>query len=615
MILKRCLIIWFFIFAFYSGYSQELIVPAFDVPALTEAKPAVKRLKSSAVNDTLSLPFFDDFSGSLSPYPKPSLWLDSFVYINDGRAVDQLSVGVATFDAIDHRGKIYSFASPQPFFADVMTSKPVYMNYPVGSNAYLSFYYQPQGLGDVPEAQDSLMVDFYNPKSKKWWNVWQMNGSALHPFKAVTIPVSADSFLVRGFQFRFRNKCSVLKNSFIPGKMGDVDHWNIDYVKLDINRSPIDTIMRDVAFARPLKSLLNSYQSMPWKHFQVAFQQEMRKDIDIYYRNNDTIGHKPDRYFVITDMKGPHKTSFYSGNENIQPQEVYHFTTNLEYPFFTDETDSARFEVKSYISSESYDQKINDTIRFMQVFSNYFAYDDGSPEFGYGLSGQGAVNGKVAVRFNSAYADSLSAIRIFFNSTVSEVTSAEKFNLMVWGATTSGPGQVIVKLKSQSIKDPGKYTTYLLDSSVLINGDFYIGWEQEHESFLNVGMDANNSGTGKMFYNDGFWHKSDFDMYSLMVRPVFGSRKLATSKPKPEMEQRNFKIYPNPTSGVLNIETPQNNSTPLYATLLNASGKVMLQSEVLSNTLNLGDIPSGLYFLVITESGITVYKGKVLVQH
>jgi hypothetical protein len=615
MFLKRCLFFLIILPSVIVGFSQESVVPAFDYPPLTEAENKGIRLKSAQIQDTISLPFFDDFSGQLSPYPKPSLWMDSFVYINNSRAVNPLSIGVATFDALNQKGRIYTYASDQPFYADALTSKPIYMNYPVGSDARLSFYYQPQGYGDSTEVQDSLMVDFYSPKNKKWWNVWRVQGNGLHPFKAVIIPVNADSFLMRGFQFRFRNKASIQKNYFDPGKMADVDHWNIDYVKLNIKRWATDTVMRDVAFERPISSLLNNYQSMPWRHFQVAFQQIMRKDIDIYYRNNDSIGHKPDRYFKVTDLKGPHVTSFFSGNENVDPQEVYHFSTKLEYPFFTDETDSARFEVKSYITSETYDNKINDTTRFIQIFSNYFAYDDGTPEFGYGLSGQGTLNGKVASRFTSYYPDSLAAIKVFFNSTVNEITATYPFRLTIWSATTSGPGQKIYQSTSKNIPEFGKYTIFLLDSSLLINGDFYVGWEQEHENFLNVGIDRNNSGKDRLFYNTGSWTKSAFDNGSLMIRPVFGSRKLATSAPKPTYEQKKFKIYPNPTSGILNIEFPELGERSIYATLLNSTGKLMLQTKVTSNSVNLEDIPSGLYFIVLTEDGKTVYKGKVLVQH
>jgi hypothetical protein len=199
---------------------------------------------------------------------------------------------------------------------------------------------------------------------------------------------------------------------------------------------------------------------------------------------------------------------------------------------------------------------------------------------------------------------------------VNEVTGTYPFRLTIWSATTSGPGQVIYQSTSKNIEEFGKYSTFLLDSSLLINGDFYVGWEQAHENFLNVGMDRSNTGKDRLFYSTGFWTKSTFDYATLMIRPVFGSRKLATNNPnKPTVEQKNYKIYPNPTSGVLNIESPESGEKTTLATLLNSTGKLVLQTEITSNKLYLEDIPSGLYFIVLTEDGKAVYKGKVLVQH
>lgn len=596
-------------------FSQEYIVPVMDNPVLRNNNTRTKLKKASIQHDTLAVPFFDDFSGSLSVFPKKGLWQDSYVFINDSYGVDAMSIGVATFDALDASGIIYKHASEFSFGADSLTSKPINLNYPSTSNTYLSFYYQPQGLGDVPEAEDSLFVDFFNPATRRWWNVWKTAGTELHPFKAAIIPIMADSFLVRGFQFRFRNMASISGNEFDEGKMGNVDHWNIDYVKLDTNRTAIDTVMRDVAFSKPIKSLIKNYQAMPWKQFQIASHRVMRSDIDIYYRNNDTLsnGRKPERYFSIRDLLGTNVTSFHAGNENIDPQEEYHFTTNLEYPFFTDETDSAKFEVKSYLENVSYDIKMNDTTRFLQIFSDYFAYDDGVPEAGYGVSGQGTTNARVAYGFTSYMADSLTALRIFFNSTLNDINLGSPFKLTVWKALSNGPGDIIYQSET-TIKNLGGYTLYKLDSALIVNGDFYVGWEQPSERFLNVGLDKNNSTPGKLYYNIGAWYKSAFDNYALMIRPVFGTQGLVSDTK--EIAHGKFKLYPNPTSGNLNIEYPQEINGTLWATITNSTGKTVLQQDASSGTINLSDLPTGLYFIILTENGKKpLYKGKVLVQH
>jgi hypothetical protein len=219
----------------------------------------------------------------------------------------------------------------------------------------------------------------------------------------------------------------------------------------------------------------------------------------------------------------------------------------------------------------------------------------------------------VAYRFTSYFPDSLSAIRIFFNSTQNEVSKQFGFKLKVWSATTSGPGSEIYKSTQLTPVELGKYSTYILDSALVVNGDFYIGWEQPNENFLNVGLDRNNPATGRLYYNTGVWTKSSFDNAALMMRPVFGSKGIVLGRH--DINHTDFKIYPNPTYGLLNIERPAESNKVLYATLLNMLGKVMLKTEVSDNTLNLEDLPTGLYFIVLTEDGKTVYTSKVIVQH
>lgn len=621
MMTKRFQLFVCLCFLFLYSFSQERIVPVIENTVLTNYPVQKSKLKKAAMLDTISLPFFDDFSGSLSPYPRPDLWLDNFVFINDSYPVDPMSLGVATFDALNQYGRIYPNISESDSFADVLTSKPLKLSYPEGSNIFLSFYYQPQGLGDSTEVQDSLLVDFYNPVSKKWWNVWKTPGAKLHPFKAAVIPIQADTFMVNGFQFRFRNKASISENEFDYGRMGNVDHWHLDYVKLDANRSAADTIMNDVAISRPMKTLLKESETgvfltaMPWKQFQSAYEKVMRGDIDIYYKNTsaDTVFVK-NRSFYVKDLKGTNVTSFLYGGENIFPQKELNFKTYLEYPFFTDQTDSALFEVKGVIDVEDYPIKINDTTRFIQEFSNYFAYDDGIPEDGYGLSGQGTSNGMVAYKFKSYYADSLSAVRIFFNGTIQDTSLSFPFKIMVWKATPNGPGSPIYTSSTLFPTNLGKYTEYKLDSSLIVNGEFFIGWSQPDENFRNVGLDLNNSATGKLYYNIGAWKKSAFDNYALMIRPVFGSAGLTTDIPVEEEDL--IKIYPNPASENLNIEFNLDKQEKITATLVNMTGKIVYQKILTERTINLSDLPTGVYFLILAENGKRIiHKEKIIVQH
>jgi len=67
-------------------------------------------LKSKATPDTLTLPFFDDFS-STRVVPDQNRWTDKNVFINTEYPVSPVSIGVATFDAIDNTGALYEDAN------------------------------------------------------------------------------------------------------------------------------------------------------------------------------------------------------------------------------------------------------------------------------------------------------------------------------------------------------------------------------------------------------------------------------------------------------------------------------------------------------------------------
>jgi hypothetical protein len=287
-------------------------------------------LKSS-VAGMLELPFFDDFSQS-RVYPDQTKWSDRYVFINNDYPVNPLSVGVATFDAIDHTGALYDHASVWPFIADRLTSRPINLDYLPEDSVYLSFYYQPQGKGDMPQPGDSLRLEFYSPDTDQWRVVWSVAGEGVHDFRLVMIPLNIPDYLVQGFRFRFSNIASVADNRFNQGAMSNADHWNIDYIYLNRNRSLYDTVFRDVAFMKPLKSLLKNYESIPWNQFSSGRIAEMGSSLPVSYRNNDNVARIVNRQFSIYDIYENRLVhSFAGGSAAISPFGIQHFNPDLAF--------------------------------------------------------------------------------------------------------------------------------------------------------------------------------------------------------------------------------------------------------------------------------------------
>ncbi len=603
--------------------AQEKVVPLQvngEVRQLWEHRSTAK---SRLAADTLSLPFMDDFS-SLSGYPDQRLWSDSNVYVNGTYGVDPPTLGVATLDAIDKKGQLYPDAIHFPFIADHLTSRPLDLDYPPAANIYLSFFYQAKGIADPPERDDSLCVDLWAPLQKRWITVWNTGGDTLtpdtvKPFRPVILPVSDTAFLHKGFRFRFRNYASISPPQSDPGAVGNCDQWNIDYVLLDRNRFAYDTVMHDVAIASPLHSLLNTYQAMPWKQFRESFLSEMGDYLPLTYRNNDTVVRNVTRQFVIEDLYTGQVVHQYTGGAtNMPPHTTTTYNSTLIYTYQSPAPDSVTFRVRGYLISDDFDPKINDTADYYQTFKDYFAYDDGSAEAGYGVSGTGTSNTAVAIRFHSFRQDTLRGVRLYFNEAY-EQANHTSFNIGVWNDDLGNPGELLYMQYSvmPAFTDSlNRFVEYRFDSLVIVpEGDFHVGWRQNSEVFLNIGFDLNLDHSDKVrFLFNGQWWPSAIKG-TIMLRPVTGSDVITSAPPPPVASQPSWRVYPLPASGLLHIDygdTPPSDATYL---LFDLSGRAVFEHRGFTREILLPTLRNGLYLLVIRQGDQAVFSTRVPVLH
>ncbi|HOF45535.1 MAG TPA: T9SS type A sorting domain-containing protein [Bacteroidales bacterium] len=145
-------------------------------------KSKIVNKKDNIVYEAVKLPFVEDFSTSIG-YPNPELFMDKQGFVNNSYPLNPPTLGVVTLDALDAFGKVYTHASSESFTADTLTSRPIRLDslfYPtkrvirVQDSIYFSFYYQPGGgtfpdgdnfyewerIGDQPETEDSLVLEF-----------------------------------------------------------------------------------------------------------------------------------------------------------------------------------------------------------------------------------------------------------------------------------------------------------------------------------------------------------------------------------------------------------------------------------------------------------------------
>ena len=633
------------------AFGQEMLIDLNSNTRLAGYEDYKRHLSENdrAVGDTLDLPFFEDFSEPFSRlavggdyYPDSQKWVDDKVYINNHMGINPLSQGVATFDGLDAEGRAYGFVFPgetsEP--SDSLTSRPIDLT-ATADTVYLSFYYQAQGLGNFPETEDSLVVEFRDT-ANVWQTAWKTPGYILeeYDFIRVMLPVLGEQYLYNGFQFRIRNYAS---------RSGYADHWHVDYVELDDGRNLADTIVNDLAFLGQTSfvndtlgfqhstvSLLNEYANMPWDHFKANPNPEQFMAEYNYFlvRNNfDTII-RPDYVYRIYNAAGtqvfddsissaPIDPFLVCGNEsqtcNLIQSSNFSFSTD-EWVFPTDEQiseDSMRFLVKNLLLNAEDAYHVNDTSVFLQEFYNYYAYDDGTAEVAYGLGLLESVS-KVVMRYDIKKADWLRAIQIYLNP-VRDDLSNETVNLIIW----SGNDEPEVELWRSA--DTVMYYTwgfnnfydYQLDQAIWVEEgqSIFIGWEQQpvNDQIFSVGFDKRTDVSDKLFYNLGTnWAQSSIPG-ALMIRPTFGDPYDWVGVE--ENLVGSVSVFPNPTTGQLYLtEAFPEQFKNAQITIFDLTGRAVHKETGYDDVLNIQHLIAGTYILQVETESSRRYTQRIVLQ-
>ena len=583
----------------YLLEGQEVISNLVSNP-IFKSKQFIPNKNKSA----LTLPFFDDFAYN-SPVADADLWQQSSIFINWTYPINPITVGVATFDGLNKNGLAYAIntANPQGD-ADTLLSQAIDLS--AVDTAYFMFYFQPQGLGDNPQVEDSLMLEFKDSNGD--WNAeWKMAGSTSQEFKKKVFLLKTADYLFATFQFRFRNKATL---------SGNFDHWHIDYVKLDEFVNPIDTSkLNDVSFVYGAPSFLKRYEQMPWTHFKNNELAEMNDTAAIFLRNNGASINVDYQYNVFENNNqiAHYPTLGVSRNESVYD---YDSIGNFEYKnppisvsssvFTSLMPDSISFLIQHMISTGQQDNKWNDTLYYQQEFNSSFAYDDGVAESAYGINASGA---KLAYQFELNRPDTLRAIQMYFPQMLDSVNHIP-FKLTVWNNNGGEPGSIIhqQEVYPKHTKD-GKFHYYYLDSLFQIVGTFYVGWEQQTNDLLNIGLDKNKLANQYMFYNVGSGWNNSIYPGAWMIRPIVSMKEIIWSSVN---ETRyNFLIYPNPAKDELTLVTGSTNN---LISIYNLQG-ILVKQLYVSNAeskINITDLSIGMYVIEVNNNGNSSFQKFII---
>lgn len=576
---KECWLALIFIINAQVAFSQFTIVPL--------PKEKTTKADYSARTQELTpmpLPFWDDFSFSNRPdAPHDTLWSSSnSVSLNMGLGINPPSLGVATFDGLNEFGSPYvPNESLAKGIADSLVSRPIALDLvPLGErgSVFLSFYYQPEGNGEAPDPGDQLRVLFKNA-SGAWITVSTIeNDGSLDPsvFKQILIPVAGDDYFYNGFQFAIQSY----------GRLsGPYDTWNVDYVYLNKGRNASDTSYPDRTISIPLTSMLNGYYSMPIDHFMedpalhltpplltlhnLEFIPGNTTQSDVQPINYDS----EDSVFVYRDETETiytHQLDLATSIGNpLQPLEFR--KTPIQTPpdlSSLSVLDSAvRIKLKLWINSGDnvvpstadplgdyntikyapIDFRHNDTTHVEYMLDNYYAYDDGTAEYGASLNQPGAL---LAYLFtlNTLKRDTLVAIDFYFPEFGEDI--GQSIEVQILRDLSGDPGSFLHKQTVGVVRGAkNKFWRLGLDRLVGVKDQFYVGWKQSTSTSLPIGLDKNTNSGDKIFFNTtGEWEPNINLTGSLMIRPVFGKGKAVTTG-LPTQEINPLHFYPNPSNG------------------------------------------------------------------
>lgn len=603
------------------SFGQLKIFPLNEqAPSNVKKNYSAARLKQTA---PLELPFWDDFSAPVGNYPDTMKWINSYsIWVNDGMAINQPTINVATFDGLDSIGVAYNPTEVLVTgYTDVLTSAEINLSESgvtpeERSSVYLSFFFQWQGNGEAPDSDDFLELEFKNSENA-WESILSIFPEAdfdRTKFYDTLFQIQGDQFFHERFQFRFRS---------FGRQSGPYDTWNLDYIYLNKNRFISDISFPDRAAASQPGSLFDYYTAIPYKHFKsnaiidtIEFDVQNLKDAEVSsviynvegtftnYFKNDTTTYST---LLLEERGVKGESGALAAYERVHveydrslpdPDNALQFNPEAEAVDVTlkiivisgDESDTDKNKFQPI------DLRVNDTITSTFQLRDYYAYDDGVAEYSAGLIEAGNL---IAYRFDMLTSEPDTLIGFNISFAPYAVANNQTVTFYIYHEENGKPGKVWETIPSQRIERKGlnEFQTISWLPAILIDEpSFYIGWKQPVIGKVLVGLDVDNDSGDRIFVNTTTsWYQNQVVKGSLMIRPLFG--KGVVEVIDGIEDEITHSIFPNPNQGNFYIDGTFD-SINIYS--LNGA-EMSYQSERLNHhrtLITLNKIP-GLYFLQI----------------
>jgi Secretion system C-terminal sorting domain len=604
---------------------------------------SINKKPSTAKIAAIQLPFFDDFSTSTNTQDLSKWQQGGGVFINNTFTANHPTVNVATFDGLKADGSPYDFNNQLATGAtDALTSQTIDLSNPTypKDSLHLSFFYSKKGLGERPDAKDSLRLQFLT-NGDIWKTVWVDSGKVvIDTFARKIIPINAQIYFHNKFQFRFQS---------YGRQSGQFDVWHIDYVYLDKTRNNFDngkpdplrlnvsirdkdknvTVIytRDVACRNPIKSFLKNYNAMPLKQLKADTTKETSNqaefdffnlsnvDIPIPVNYSYSVKNLNNGIFLQNDLLKKRESvgSLNSSNAKYANLFIKNLFSQgekvrLQLKFVTETADNSPFNV-------------NDSISRIVELDNYYAYDDGTAEQAAYLK---KGFGRVAIQYVLNKPDGVTAIRIHVPPTITSL-AGKRLTLQILNSKNGKPDRILKTISDSTTtikyaNTPNAFIEYKIDSVAVVD-TFYVGYVQfTDDEPLVVGLDINSPQfSEKHFYNiSNEWVQvpkanalntnNNFIPIkgSLMIRPVMAG-KTVTGKPlatEENIQDKNLVISPNPSTGIFRW----NDVSLKNAEVFDMTGRTIFQEKTNNQEVNLQNLNTGVYFLRLSNEKNTFVR-------
>ena len=549
--------------------------------------------------------------------------------ITDGIELNPISVGVVSFDGINYLGQPYSTTNVNGY-ADVLLSLPFDLsrNKPKDS-IYMSFFWQPGGLGEYPDINDYLLLEFKD-SSDTWQQVWQQYGgdttSVTDTFFVQMIPIAQTGFLHNDFQYRFRSHGNL---------SGHFDVWNVDYIYIDTSRTVLQPYTQDITMLSAPDNLLKNYRSVPYKHFVSLSpsQQTAQLNLQPYLkiRNMDVIHHIADTFsngavtpemnlltfdnlgHTVFDTSSQRLTGTYIDSFQLKTAVNPAYMTApyvLKQTFSFDNFDAGSTPGKT---EYTYDFSFNNYKTIETYFYNFYAYDDWTPEYTLksNLSGLNVAN-KYTILAN----DTLTHMDFCFLKNNGPDLTGFALYMNVWDSQVDTIASQPISIVYSSVVNG--FTRYEFFPHVPLKaGTYYFGYQQFFNLNLFIGYDRDNNFLSNIYYNNYSNQWDSFDTLTtmsgaMMIRPVFNQDNeiLTSTVKKVPGEGKQFVIFPNPNKGEIHFL-----GDPEYISVYDLGGREILSQNITTSSVSLPQsLSNGLYIISLTKGNYSEVHKLILIH-